>query len=289
MDFLPPEVIRYPLALQALSSRLRAEKKTVGLVPTMGCLHAGHLSLIHEAKKRCDSVIVSIFVNPLQFGPKDDLASYPRTFERDIALCQQAGVDFVFAPLKDDVYPAGFSTKILGGPLANLYCGASRPGFFDGILTVVAILFQVAQPHQAFFGEKDFQQLFLVKQMAKNLFMPVEVVGLPIVRESTHLAMSSRNTYLSETQKHTDALVLWHTICAVQGHIANGITNTSTLEKLARAEQSHVADFETDYIAFVHTETFEALDTILPGKTRLLLAGYLNGSPRVRLIDNVGL
>lgn len=286
MSFICPKIVHQPSAMQTLATSYRHARQIIGFVPTMGCLHEGHLSLMREAKKQCDIVIVSIFVNPLQFGPKEDFSTYPRTFERDLELCSQAGVDVVFAPTPKELYPSDFTFKVLGGPLANLYCGASRPGFFDGVLTVVSILFHLTKPHKAFFGEKDFQQLFLVKQLARQLFFSVDVIGMPIVREHNQLAMSSRNHYLSEEQKNSDALVLYNTLCLLQKQVSNGCLETSVLRQHALELQKQVPSFECDYIAFVHESTFEPVQQVIPNHTRLLLAGYLTQTSRVRLIDN---
>ncbi len=281
-----PQIIYSPTEIKNLSSRFKNENKIIGFVPTMGCLHEGHLSLMREAKKQCDIVIVSIFVNPMQFGPNEDFASYPRTLERDVSLCQSVGVDVVFAPLKTELYPQGFNSKILGGPIAELYCGKSRPGFFDGILTVVNILFQIVQPHKAFFGEKDFQQLFLVKQMVRDLWMSVDVIGLPIVREADGLAMSSRNTYLtSEQRKH--ATSLYRAILSVQKQVNGGETSISKLQQTAHAILEATPDFVIDYIVFVGFDSFLPMTQELDQPARLLLAGYLGNQPRIRLIDNI--
>lgn len=190
-------MIEKPEELRGEVRKARAEGKKIGFVPTMGYLHAGHVSLIEAARSECDLVVVSIFVNPIQFGPKEDFAKYPRDMERDRALCEGAGADLIFAPDAHFMYPAGFQTVVSVGTLAEPLCGAVRPGHFIGVATVVAKLFIIAEPDRAYFGEKDFQQLQVVRRMAADLNMAVEVVGMPIVREADGLAMSSRNVYLS--------------------------------------------------------------------------------------------
>lgn len=252
-----------------------------GFVPTMGALHEGHLSLIREARKQCDQVVVSILVNPLQFAPHEDFSSYPRTLEKDLALCEAAGADIVFCPDAREIYPENFQTRILGGELTKQYCGQTRPIFFNGVLTVVAILFGIIRPQKAFFGEKDFQQLFLIKQMVKDLWMPVEIVGMPIVREENGLALSSRNAYLTEAQKQ-EATCLFQAVLAVQERAKTGERNIQALLDLARSKIS----LNIDYLELVSVESLQRLTDSLSEPARLLMAAYVGEQPRVRLIDN---
>ncbi len=252
-----------------------------GFVPTMGALHEGHLSLVREARKQCDHVVVSILVNPLQFAPNEDFKAYPRTLEADLALCEAAGADVVFCPDAAAIYPENFQTRVIGGELTQRYCGQTRPIFFNGVLTVVNILFGIVRPQKAFFGEKDFQQLFLIKQMVKDFWMPIEIIGMPIIRESSGLAMSSRNSYLSELQKQ-EATCLFQAILAVQEAVKTGERDIQALLDLARSKIS----LEIDYIELVSVKSLERLTGTLLEPARLLMAGYIGDKPRVRLIDN---
>ena len=187
--------------MQHLSDRLRSAGRRLVLVPTMGCLHEGHLSLIHAGRELASRLIVSIFVNPAQFGPNEDFDSYPRTFETDLQKCTEAGVDIVFAPPMQLVYPQGYQTYLALEDLPNHLCGLSRPVFFRGVATVVAKLFNIVKPHIAVFGEKDYQQLLIIKQMVRDLDFDIDIVAGPIVRENDGLAMSSRNEYLLPDQR----------------------------------------------------------------------------------------
>lgn len=254
---------------------------SVGFVPTMGALHEGHLSLIREARKQCDQVVVSILVNPLQFAPHEDFNAYPRTLEADLALCESVGVDIVFCPNANAIYPENFQTRVIGGELTTQYCGITRPTFFNGVLTVVAILFGIVRPQKAFFGEKDFQQLFLIKQMVKDFWMPIEIIGMPIIREESGLALSSRNAYLSAAQKQ-EATCLFQAIIAIQEAVKTGERDTQALLTLARSKIS----IELDYLDLVSVKTLERLTDSLEEPTRLLMAAYIGENPRVRLIDN---
>jgi len=199
----------------------RAAGKRIGLVPTMGYLHAGHLSLVHAARRECAVVVMSIFVNPKQFGPNEDFATYPRDMERDLTLAQEAGVDAVFAPPVEEVYPDGFHSEVIVHELTESLCGASRPGHFDGVTTVVAKLFNMVGPDRAYFGQKDYQQVCVIQKMVADLNMPLTVVACPIVREDDGLAMSSRNAYLS-TEERRAALVLSRALHQAKECVAAG-------------------------------------------------------------------
>ncbi len=194
-------VIRHIRQMQQLSERLKRQGKAVGLVPTMGALHEGHLSLIRKARQENDCAVVSIFVNPLQFGPREDYKRYPRPLKQDLALCRREKVDFVFHPEPSEMYPDGFKTHIEVLDLGDVLCGASRPGHFKGVATVVAKLFNAVLPERAYFGQKDCQQAVILRRMARDLNFAVEIKVLPIVRERGGLALSSRNTYLSAQEK----------------------------------------------------------------------------------------
>jgi len=244
-----------------------ARQKFEAFVPTMGALHAGHQSLIKLAKEKSDSVLVSIFVNPLQFENQDDLAKYPKTLGADLKLAEAAGATAVFAPSYEDVYP-GEITAINAGPIGNLYEGASRAGHFSGVLTVVKRLFDLVKPKVAIFGEKDFQQLFLIKEMVKRLNIPIEIVPAPIIRESDGLAMSSRNVRLDETGRKS-ALII------------------STALKQSSLAQMHQVlatepGFTLDYLEIIDEDSFLPADSSSKNK-RAIIAGWVNG---VRLLDN---
>lgn len=260
--------------------------KTIALVPTMGCLHDGHLSLIHEGKKASDKVIVSIFVNPIQFGPNEDFDSYPRQFEIDCKLAEKAGADAVFNPGSDQMYPQGAQTRVRVQSLSLGMCGADRPGHFDGVATVVSKLFNIIHPDTALFGQKDFQQLAVIKQLVKDLNFKVKIIGCPIVREPDGLAMSSRNKYLKENSR-IKALSLSKALTAAQklvqqsekGPLAEKIIST-TKDILFKSG----ADIE--YVVVVNEFSLLPEETI--GENSILaVAAKIDGT--VRLIDNIRL
>ena len=261
----------------------RRTRSRVALVPTMGNLHAGHLELVSAARGQADNVIVSIFVNPLQFGPNEDLANYPRTFEADIAALEHAGVTAVFAPGVDEMYPAGghSATTVHVAGITEMLCGASRPGHFDGVATVVSKLFNMLTPDIALFGEKDYQQLAVIRQMAEDLALPVEVVGVPTVREDDGLAYSSRNGYLTPDERRR-AVALSAAIDDVAARLAAGQHDYRALEARGWAQLTD-AGFDPDY--------FDIRDARLAPATeqtavfRVLAAGRLG---RTRLIGNKG-
>jgi pantoate--beta-alanine ligase len=258
----------------------RNSGETVGLVPTMGAIHAGHRSLVALARKRADCVIASLFVNPLQFGPREDFGRYPRDEAADSTALAEAGVDLLFAPDLAEMYPQGFSTKVSVGDLTEGLCGANRPGHFDGVATVVAKLLLQSEPDLAVFGEKDYQQLLVVKRLVRDLNIPVEIVGAPIVREADGLALSSRNAYLSPAERKI-APLLYRTIRDIAQDLQNGRGADDAAEK-ARFKLD-ASGFRVDYVAVRDPDTLKPLSG--PGrKARLLAAAYLG---RTRLIDNV--
>jgi pantoate--beta-alanine ligase len=259
----------------------RSEGKKVALVPTMGALHAGHLSLIAAARKHADFVVVSIFVNPLQFGAGEDFDKYPRTLEADVESLEVVNTDVLFAPSVDDVYPEGSAakpTKSAGG-IGVVYEGAARPGHFDGMLTVVARLFDLVQPDFAVFGQKDAQQLFLIQQMAKADYPALQIVPAPTVREPGGLAMSSRNRYL-DAAAHEVAEQLSAALRAGQ---ATAASPSAALES-ARAFMSKAPEAKLDYIALVAANSFEPIDDEFKGRALLLIAAVVG---QTRLIDNI--
>lgn len=262
--------------------RAHLPREGVGFVPTMGYLHRGHLSLVERARRENPFVVVSIFVNPLQFGPGEDYHRYPRDLERDQALLAEAGVDLLFAPSVEEMYPRGFASRVqVEGPLTTLWEGEVRPGHFQGVATVVARLFLLVRPERAYFGEKDYQQLLVIRKMVKDLGFPLEVVGVPTVREEDGLALSSRNVYLSpETRRK--ATVLYQALLAMKeaARMGKGVG-----EALAEGERvlAQVPEFRPDYLAIVHPETLLPLSRWVPG-ARGIVAGRF---PEVRLIDNL--
>ena len=254
---------------------------TVGFVPTMGYLHEGHTSLMKEAKKQCDKVVVSIFVNPMQFGVNEDLDSYPRDLEADKVLCEQVGVDLIFHPQVEEMYAEGFCTFVDMDGLTKELCGKSRPIHFRGVCTVVNKLFNIVQPHKAFFGQKDAQQLAVICRMVKDLNMDIEVIGCPIIREEDGLAKSSRNTYLNEEERKA-ALILSKTIFMGEELVRKGERSSIKLLSLMREMLSSEPMAEIDYVEAVSMDTIEKIQ-ILEGNVLVAIAVKIG---RTRLIDN---
>ncbi|MGA2953049.1 MAG: pantoate--beta-alanine ligase [Caulobacteraceae bacterium] len=255
---------------------------SLGLVPTMGFLHAGHMSLVERARADCGAVAVSIFVNPTQFGEAQDLDRYPRDLPRDLAMLAEAGADLVFAPEPAEIYPAGFSTRIdVGGPTEPLE-GASRPGHFVGVATVVAKLFNIFQPTRAYFGQKDAQQTVVIRRMARDLDMPVEVVISPTVRDADGLALSSRNARLS-AEERTHALTLFRALTAARMRFEAGERSGAALREVMRAVLAAEPGVEADYVSVAELETLAELDRV----DELALASLAARVGPVRLIDNL--
>ena len=268
--------------MQARSDRMRRQFKTIAFVPTMGFLHEGHLSLVREGKKRGDDLVVSIFVNPSQFAPGEDFESYPRDLDRDLELLQEEGVDAVFNPDDKEIYDGEFQTCVELEKLPNHLCGISRPIFFKGVATVVAKLFNIVKPHVTIFGQKDYQQLVIIRQMVRDLGFDIEVVGAPTVREPDGLAMSSRNAYLSPEQRDS-ALSLYNSLQKAQELIENGIQDaTIIIDAAAELIQSR-PETKIDYIAICDTETLVDIQTI--DKPVLMALAVKVG--KARLIDNM--
>ncbi len=261
---------------------MRRQFKTISFVPTMGFLHEGHLSLVREGKKRGDDLVVSIFVNPSQFAPEEDFESYPRDLDRDLELLQEEGVDAVFNPDGKEIYGDGYQTYVDLEKLPNHLCGFSRPIFFKGVATVVAKLFNIVKPHVTIFGQKDYQQLVIIRQVVRDLGFDIEVVGAPTVREPDGLAMSSRNAYLSPEQR-TSALSLYNSLQKALELIENGIQDaTIIIDAAAELIQSR-PETQIDYIAICDTETLVDIQTI--DKPVLLALAVKVG--KARLIDNM--
>jgi pantoate--beta-alanine ligase len=274
-------VVRKPAEFRQACDDARAGSRSVGLVPTMGALHDGHFSLVEAAKIRTDFVAVTIFVNPLQFGPGEDLDRYPRNFENDLAGCRERGVDLVFAPAPNAMYPAQFQTNVSIGDLATPLEGECRPAHFDGVTTVVAKLFNLTGPCTAMFGRKDYQQWKILSRMARDLDMPVEVVGCPIVREPDGLALSSRNRYLSDAER-ARALGIVSGLRAAHDAWAEGERHPDALRSLA-AKQVQPGFDRVDYVAAVDPDTLVP-PTEAPSGLLIAVAAHLGTT---RLIDNV--
>ena len=256
----------------------------IGLVPTMGALHEGHLSLVRHARADDDTVVVSIFVNPTQFGPSEDYARYPRDPDRDLALLRDVGTDLVFMPPVEEIYPQGFDTYVEVGKLAQVLEGASRPGHFRGVATVVAKLFNIVQPHRAYFGQKDAQQLAVIRRLTRDLGLPVEVVGLPTVREPDGLAMSSRNAFLSPEERKA-ALVLYRSLEAAQELWRSGVRDASLIRQRMGELLAGEPLARVDYVSVADAETLEELETV--DRSALVSLAVRVGA--TRLIDNVRL
>jgi pantoate--beta-alanine ligase len=278
-----PVIVRTQSSLRKAVTALRKTRKSIALVPTMGALHDGHFSLVQQARKRADAVAVSIFVNPKQFAPTEDFGSYPRNFERDVAALTKLGVDLIWAPTEGAMYPEGFSTAITpGGPATAGLEDKFRPHFFGGVATVVAKLFLQVTPDLAMFGQKDYQQLKVVTRMAKDLDLPLKVVGCPTMREKDGLALSSRNVYLSTEERQT-APVLYRVLKASAARIKAGEPVDAVLADGRAAIES--AGFSLDYLEARHAETLDKIASLAEGPIRLLVAARLG---RTRLIDNLG-
>ncbi len=280
------EIVESAAGCRALLDRARAAGRIVGLVPTMGALHDGHTSLIARARAECDVVAVSIFVNPLQFGDPEDIARYPRTLDLDLPVCAQSGADVVFVPSVHEMYPswpAAPSTTVSVRGVSARWEGASRPGHFDGVATVVAKLFTIAGPCRAYFGLKDFQQLAVVRRMALELSLPVEVVGCPIVREADGLALSSRNVRLSPAERQA-ATVLSRALAAGRGALLAGERSGAAVERAMRTVVAAEPAVELDYAVVVDADSLEEVSVLGDvASLRLLIAAQVGA---VRLIDN---
>jgi pantoate--beta-alanine ligase len=283
------ECIETVRALQARADAERAAGRRIALVPTMGALHAGHASLFKIARQRADRVWVSIFVNPTQFDDPRDLAAYPRTLEADLAICRDAGVDLVFTPDAAEIHPAGAQTIVEVGALAAPLCGASRPGHFRGVATVVAKLLIAAKPHVAVFGEKDYQQLAVIRQLVRDLLLDVEIVGAPTLREPDGLALSSRNRHL-DAEARGQAVALVRALDAAESAVAAGERDGECLLALVHAELAAAPRAEIDYAELRDPATLAPAPARIDGPVLLALAVFMrppsDGGRTVRLIDN---
>lgn len=268
--------------MQVRSDRMRRQYKTIVLVPTMGFLHDGHLSLIKEGHRHGDDMVVSIFVNPNQFGPEEDLESYPRNLERDLELLQKEGVDAVFTPHAKEIYDKRFQTYVTLEKLPNYLCGVSRPIHFRGVATVVAKLFNTVKPHVAVFGRKDYQQLVVIRQMVSDLDFGIEIIGAPTVREPDGLAMSSRNNYLT-SEHRISALSLYKSLQKAKGLIKSGVQDAATIIDTAKELIQSYPETDIDYIAICDTETLADIQ-IIDRPVQMVLAVRVG---KARLIDNM--
>ena len=272
-------------SIEQLRARLaehRRTKVTIGLVPTMGSLHAGHIRLIEQAKQECGIVVISIFVNPLQFDHEDDLKNYPRTLADDIKICKSSAVDIVFTPSLDEIYPTPQECTIEVGRLGTHLCGKYRPGHLNGVATVVMKLLQIVRPERAYFGEKDAQQLAIIRCLVRDFLLPVTVVGIPTVREADGLALSSRNRLLSPVQRQT-AIVLYKLLLYTQKQIAAGMKEVKIVKELTIAQIPKNAALRIEYLELVDPENMQPVQLI----TGPVLAAGAAWIGTTRLIDNV--
>lgn len=277
-------IVRSPAEMKNLSLTLQKGGDSIGLVPTMGALHDGHLSLVNIAKKNCDTVVMSIFVNPVQFGPNEDFKKYPRPFQEDCQKAQDAGVDIIFAPSPQDMYPQNFSTYVEVDRITDLLCGASRPGHFRGVATVVLKFFNIVLPQVAIFGQKDAQQLFVIKRMVRDLNCPVRIISAPIFREHDGLAMSSRNVYLTPAER-ADVPLIFQSLQSARKLFEQGTTNASVLIDHIRHMCTGSERFKIEYVEIVDTIHLQPVDTV-SGAVLLAIACKTTESA-TRLIDNV--
>lgn len=268
--------------MSMLSRILKKEGKSIGFVPTMGYLHEGHMGLVKVAKKHTDVVVMSIFVNPLQFGPKEDYECYPRDFKHDEKIANEAGVDIIFYPSVKEMYPEGYATYVEVERLTGGLCGASRPGHFRGVTTVVAKLFEIVKPDVAYFGQKDAQQAAVIGKMARDLNMSVEIKTIAIVREKDGLAMSSRNVNLSEAERG-DALVLYQSLRKAESLVAGGERDARRIMKAMREMISQKPSVKIEYVSIVDAKELVEVDLI--SKEALVAVAARVG--KTRLIDNI--
>ncbi len=268
--------------MRAASRATRQGGRCLGLVPTMGALHEGHLSLVRAARRRCDTVVVSIFVNPTQFGPREDFSKYPRPLERDLQLLEAEGVALVFAPSIEEMYPPGATTFITVEGLSDKLCGKSRPGHFRGVATVVAKLFNIVQPEVTFFGQKDAAQVVILRRMVHDLRMDIDIIVCPIVREADGLALSSRNAYLDPHQRK-QATVLYRSLARVQFRADKGERSAANLIAGAREVLNEEPEVRVDYFEIVNPESLEPVEDVSQGAL-VAVAAFVGST---RLIDNI--
>lgn len=279
---LPLRVLRTVAEVRAVVSAARAAGGRIGFVPTMGGLHAGHAALIRRARAECDCVVVSIFVNPAQFGPREDYTKYPRNLDADCALCEREGADAVFVPEVEAIYPPGDKTRVEVAGLTEGMCGAFRPGHFRGVTTVCARLFNIVEPDAAYFGEKDYQQLKVVERMVRDLQMPLTIIPCPTVRDADGLALSSRNTYLSPDDRQA-ASTLWRALQAAQAAVSADERECAAILQVVRGVFEREPKARLQYAELRNPETLQTVERV-DAPTLLALAAFVG---EVRLIDNL--
>jgi pantoate--beta-alanine ligase len=277
------QIITDPAEMQAIAENFRLQRQFIGVVMTMGALHEGHLSLVRLAKQHAGIVLMTIFVNPTQFGPGEDYERYPRPFEQDAALARAAGVDYLFAPAPEQMYPEGFRSSIDPGPIACSFEGSFRPGHFSGVATIVVKLLNITRPHLAVFGEKDAQQLAVIRRVVNDLNIATAIIGAPIAREPDGLAGSSRNIYLSPDDRE-HAAVLHRAIMHAGMETSKGRRDLDAIAGEAEAMLRTIPGTQMDYLCFVDDDTFEPAATALPAKAYRLIMAVRFGS--TRLLDN---
>ena len=278
------EIINRRQRMSSVARKIRREQdRTIGLVPTMGALHEGHLSLVREARRMCDVVVVSVFVNPTQFGPTEDYEHYPRDLTKDTAVLTDYNVDYIFAPTAEEMYPRGFCTYVNVGGLSKLLEGDSRPGHFRGVATVVSILLNTVRPDFAFFGQKDAQQSIIIKRMVKDLAFDTEIVVLPTVREDSGLAISSRNLYLSAEERES-AAIIHRALATAKESFKKGERHAAKLSDTVRSTIETEPHARLDYVSIADAETLEPLDKIDDHPVLIAVAAYIG---KTRLIDNI--
>jgi pantoate--beta-alanine ligase len=276
-----PEVISDPREMRIRAEDIRRDGRKIAFVPTMGYLHAGHVSLLHEGRRRGDVLVLSIFVNPMQFGPREDLSRYPRDLDGDLDKARGAGTDLAFVPDAAAMYPEGFQTRVAVTELSRGLCGDKRPGHFDGVATVVTKLLHLVKPHLAVFGDKDYQQLAVIRRLVRDLDLDVEIVGMPIVREPDGLAMSSRNAYLSADERR-QALVLSSALARAHALVAGGERDAAALVAAARAVVAEAPAARIDYVELRDADSLAPVER-LDRPAVLALAVFVGAT---RLIDN---
>ena len=277
------EIINRRQRMTSVARKIRREQdKTIGLVPTMGALHEGHLSLVREARRMCDVVVVSVFVNPTQFGPGEDFEHYPRDLTKDTALLTDYNVDYIFAPTVEEIYPRGFSTYVNVEGLSEQLEGSSRPGHFRGVATVVTILLNTGRPDFAFFGQKDAQQGLVIRRLVKDLAFDAEIVVLPIVREDSGLAISSRNLYLTPDEQGS-AAVIHRALVKAKTAFKEGERSAGRLAELIRSTVESEPRARLDYVAITDADSLDKVDRIDERPTLIAVAAYIG---KTRLIDN---
>jgi pantoate--beta-alanine ligase len=277
------EIINRRQRMSSVARKIRRDQdRSIGLVPTMGALHEGHLSMVREARRMCDVVVVSVFVNPTQFGPGEDYEHYPRNLTKDTAILTDYNVDYIFAPPPEEIYPKDFSTYVNVGGLSKLLEGETRPGHFRGVATVVAILLNTVRPDFAFFGQKDAQQALIIKRMVRDLAFDTEIVVLPTVREDSGLAISSRNIYLGPEEKES-ASVIHRALKQAKETFKKGERHAAKLAEIVRANIESEPRVRVDYVSVVDAETLEKVDKLDDRPTLIAVAAYFG---KTRLIDN---